>query len=58
MTVPTENQITFNFIGQVNSPYKEKFAIPRQPGLVSAAKGSITLLNEANNQELLRKSVV
>lgn len=30
-------------IGTVCSPYKEKFAIPRQPGLVSAAKGYIEL---------------
>ena len=49
-----EDQITFNFIGRINSPYKEKFAIPRQPGLVSAAKGSITLINQANNEELVR----
>ncbi len=54
MTENFNNQITFNFIGRVNSPYKEKFAIPRQPGLVSAAKGSITLLNDANNEELVR----
>lgn len=54
MSPVSENQITFNFIGRVNSPYKEKFAIPRQPGLVSAAKGSITLLNAANNEELVR----
>ncbi|TWX57690.1 tRNA (N6-threonylcarbamoyladenosine(37)-N6)-methyltransferase TrmO [Colwellia hornerae] len=54
MTVSPDNQITFNFIGRVNSPYKEKFAIPRQPGLVSAAKGSILLLEDANNEELLR----
>jgi tRNA-Thr(GGU) m(6)t(6)A37 methyltransferase TsaA len=48
------NQISFGYIGQINSPYKEKFAIPRQPGLVNAAKGSITLLNDANNEELVR----
>jgi tRNA-Thr(GGU) m(6)t(6)A37 methyltransferase TsaA len=50
----SDNQITFNFIGRVNSPYKEKFAIPRQPGLVSAAKGAIILLNDANNEALVR----
>jgi len=50
----TDNQITFTYIGRVNSPYKEKFAIPRQPGLVSAAKGSISLINDANNEELVR----
>jgi tRNA-Thr(GGU) m(6)t(6)A37 methyltransferase TsaA len=54
MTVSPENQLTFNYIGRVNSPYKEKFAIPRQPGLVSAAQGSILLLDDANNEELLR----
>ncbi|MBA6233581.1 MULTISPECIES: tRNA (N6-threonylcarbamoyladenosine(37)-N6)-methyltransferase TrmO [unclassified Colwellia] len=48
------SQITFNYIGRVNSPYKEKFAIPRQPGLVSAAKGSISLIDNANNEELVR----
>jgi tRNA-Thr(GGU) m(6)t(6)A37 methyltransferase TsaA len=48
------NTIEFNFIGHVNSPYKEKFAIPRQPGLVSSAKGTITLTGDANNAELVR----
>jgi len=46
--------ISFNSIGTVHSPYKEKFAIPRQAGLVTAAKGYITLHGEANNTELLR----
>ena len=54
MSANNDNQITFDFIGRINSPYKEKFAIPRQPGLVSAAKGSITLINQANNEELVR----
>ena len=48
------NKIEFDIIGRVNSPYKEKFAIPRQPGLVSSAKGSITLSGDANNAELVR----
>lgn len=50
----SEDEITLNYIGRVNSPYKEKFAIPRQPGLVSAARGSITLLSTSNNLELVR----
>jgi len=54
MQETTENQITFNFIGHVHSPYKEKFAIPRQPGLVTAAKGFISLIDNANNEELVR----
>ncbi len=48
------DSIALNYIGKVSSPYKEKFAIPRQPGLVSAAKGSITLLGDANTPELVR----
>ena len=47
-------KITLDVIGYVNSPYKEKFAIPRQPGLVSAARGCIQLINQANNSELVR----
>jgi len=47
-------QISLDIIAKVNSPYKEKFAIPRQPGLVSAAKGSITLLNDVNVAEIVR----
>ena len=50
-----DNKVEFNYIGQVHSPYKEKFAIPRQPGLVSAAKGTITLTGDANNPELIRE---
>ncbi|WP_281560481.1 tRNA (N6-threonylcarbamoyladenosine(37)-N6)-methyltransferase TrmO [Thalassomonas sp. RHCl1] len=47
-------QITLDIIGYVSSPYKEKFAIPRQPGIVSAAKGHIELTGQANNIELVR----
>ncbi|WDE14063.1 tRNA (N6-threonylcarbamoyladenosine(37)-N6)-methyltransferase TrmO [Thalassomonas haliotis] len=47
-------QITLDIIGYVSSPYKEKFAIPRQPGIVSAAKGHIELTGQANNLELVR----
>jgi tRNA-Thr(GGU) m(6)t(6)A37 methyltransferase TsaA len=56
MTVTTPNKsVKFNSIGFVNSPYKEKFAIPRQPGLVSSAKGTITLTGSANNPDLVRE---
>lgn len=48
------NSISLNYIGQVTSPYKEKFAIPRQPGLVTAAKGYISLLGDLNNPESVR----
>lgn len=47
---------SFNFdaIGVIESPYQEKFAIPRQPNLVSAAKGKVVLIGAANNAELVR----
>lgn len=54
MTKGTQN-ITFSPIGIVNSPYKEKFAIPRQPGLVNAAKGTVRLLGEVNNSDSVRE---
>ncbi len=41
-------------IAYIESPYKEKFAIPRQPGLVSAAKGEIFLTGDANHIDLVR----
>lgn len=52
--ISDNNSLAINIIGKVSSPYGEKFAIPRQPGLVDAAKGTITLINEANNLDLLR----
>ena len=51
---PITNNICLSPIGLVNSPYKEKFAIPRQPGLVNAAKGSIQLLNHVNTLDCVR----
>lgn len=50
----TMDNLSLNVIGEVQSPYKEKFAIPRQPGLVNSAKGKILLTGEANNSELVR----
>jgi len=49
----TDN-INFNVIGTIDSPYKEKFAIPRQPGIVTAAQGQLRLIGSANNAELVR----
>lgn len=37
-------------IGFILSPFKEKFGIPRQPGLCNAAIGSIKLSGESNNE--------
>lgn len=47
-------QASFDVIGKVESPYKEKFAIPRQPGLVSAAKGHIHFSPEFSQPELVK----
>lgn len=41
-------------IGKISSPYKEKFAIPRQPGLAKSAEGKITFFEEFNDPNYLR----
>ena len=46
--------ITLTPIARIESPYKEKFAIPRQPNLVSAACGKVIFIGDANNEELIR----
>ncbi|WP_252739016.1 tRNA (N6-threonylcarbamoyladenosine(37)-N6)-methyltransferase TrmO [Colwellia sp. D2M02] len=46
--------ITLTPIATVVSPYKEKFAIPRQPNLVNCAQGKVVFIGAANNEELLR----
>jgi tRNA-Thr(GGU) m(6)t(6)A37 methyltransferase TsaA len=48
------NKVQFDVIGTIESPYKEKFAIPRQPGIVSAAQGKVILQGDANNIETVR----
>lgn len=44
----------FDTIGIVHSPYKEKFAVPRQPGIVTSAKGQIELLPPYNDEHAIR----
>jgi|TARA_B110000902_G_scaffold174620_1_gene198269 tRNA-Thr(GGU) m(6)t(6)A37 methyltransferase TsaA len=41
-------------IGKIHTPYKEKFAIPRQPGLAKSAQGKIIFLEEFNDPNYLR----
>ena len=48
------DSVSLNVIGTIDSPYKEKFAIPRQPGIVTAAQGQLRLTGSANNAELVR----
>ena len=45
---------TLEPIGIVHSPYTEKFAVPRQPGLVPAASASIQLLGAAGQPDCTR----
>ena len=47
-------KINFDIIGTVHSPYGEKFAIPRQPGLVPSAKGRIELFPPFGNSDSIR----
>jgi tRNA-Thr(GGU) m(6)t(6)A37 methyltransferase TsaA len=42
------SQFTVEPIGIIDSPYQEKFAVPRQPSLVPSAKAKLHLLGEAN----------
>ncbi|WP_413114012.1 tRNA (N6-threonylcarbamoyladenosine(37)-N6)-methyltransferase TrmO [Thaumasiovibrio sp. DFM-14] len=41
-------------IGIIHTPYKEKFAVPRQPGLVPSATAELHLCGEANCIESVR----
>lgn len=41
-------------VGIVHSCYPEKFGIPKQPGLVAAARGSIELLPPYDREEMFR----
>ena len=50
----TYSDLIFNPIGIISSPYKEKFGIPRQPGLVTAAQATLTLLPPYNQPEIVR----
>ena len=47
---------TFQFeqIGVVRSPYKEKFAVPRQPGLVKSGGGELHLIAPYNQADAVR----
>lgn len=45
---------TLHQIGTVHSPFKEKFGIPRQPGLIDGSVGSIELHAPWDRQEALQ----
>ncbi|STR41568.1 putative methyltransferase, YaeB/AF_0241 family [Klebsiella michiganensis] len=44
----------FAQIGVIRSPYKEKFAVPRQPGLVKNGGGELYLLPPYNQADAVR----
>jgi tRNA (adenine37-N6)-methyltransferase len=46
--------ITLHPIGIINTPYKQKFAIPRQPGLAKQVQGRIKFLPEFEDPNCLR----
>lgn len=48
------NNFSFSPIGRISSCYKEKFSIPRQPGLVSEAKAELVLLKPYASGEIIR----
>jgi len=44
----------FEQIGVIRSPYKEKFAVPRQPGLVTRGVGELHLVTPYNQADAVR----
>ncbi|WP_447874899.1 tRNA (N6-threonylcarbamoyladenosine(37)-N6)-methyltransferase TrmO [Serratia fonticola] len=47
-------EFVFEQIGTIRSPYNEKFAVPRQPGLVEDGGGELVLLPPYNQPEAVR----
>ncbi|NHN36075.1 tRNA (N6-threonylcarbamoyladenosine(37)-N6)-methyltransferase TrmO [Pseudomaricurvus alcaniphilus] len=54
MTGDQTTGFEFDPIGTIHTPYPEKFAVPRQPGLVPAARSHIELLGRCNREEIVR----
>ncbi|QHM69903.1 tRNA (N6-threonylcarbamoyladenosine(37)-N6)-methyltransferase TrmO [Mixta intestinalis] len=48
------SEFAFTQIGVIKSPWKEKFAVPRQPGLIEDGGGELRLLPPYNQQEAVR----
>ena len=44
---------TLTPIGTIHSPFKEKFGVPRQPGIASAARATLELLPPYDREETL-----
>ena len=54
MASDSPNHYCFETIGHLRSPYREKFAVPRQPGLVTAARAELVLSPACNREEIVR----
>ena len=48
------NNYQIQSIGYIKSPYKQKFAIPRQPRLVPEAKAKLIFTDEFCREEFIR----
>ncbi|WP_372761095.1 tRNA (N6-threonylcarbamoyladenosine(37)-N6)-methyltransferase TrmO [Pseudoalteromonas sp.] len=48
------NDYQISAIGHIQSPYKQKFAIPRQPRLVPQAKAKLVFSADFNREEFVR----
>lgn len=48
------NQYQFKPIGVIHSCYRQKFGIPRQPGIVTAAEATLEFLPPYNQENLVR----
>lgn len=46
--------MTLEPIGYIDSPYREKFAIPRQPGLVPSAQGTLVMRPNFSSPDFFR----
>lgn len=53
-SIPANTSFSFSPVGVVKSCYKAKFGIPRQPGLIEEARGSIRILPPYNQPNIVR----
>ena len=51
----SDSSLTVNYIGRVLTPFAEKFATPRQPGLTPEVRGQIELLPPYNDPDAIRE---
>ncbi|WP_038149280.1 tRNA (N6-threonylcarbamoyladenosine(37)-N6)-methyltransferase TrmO [Tolumonas lignilytica] len=54
MVTPASPALHLTTVGVIRSPYQEKFAVPRQPGLVTAISAQLELLPPYNDPHCVR----